>query len=258
MQKSKKVLTVLLSVLMALSAAACSSPNESSKAGAEKESDSDLVELTVMKCQEVHSINASTGEEEVIRYLDYVFDEFGNEIKIIYRTDAKEESYKLFEYEYDSDANCMSVFLLKNDGSRSGIVNKYTYNTDGNLTDYVNGSTKGVNASHFTFEYDEEGRVCQRTQWLDSGEEAGWTAEYLYDKNGYLSKQEIFNGKTCKGWVDFTCDENGNPISSKRYNAEGEQEDSWSVFVYETIQVKPSDIPVKPTGFDMILLSNVN
>ena len=71
----------------------------------------------------------------------------------------------------------------------------------------------------YRYEYDKDGKILKVTNVIVmNGEETAITSEYQYDAKGNMIGSTSDNGT----YVEIKCDEDGNIIETKNYNAEGQ------------------------------------
>lgn len=57
---------------------------------------------------------------------------------------------------------------------------------------------------------------------------------YIYDDAGNIIRREGSAGE----WTEYTYDEDGYPLTAVSYDEDGEQEEVWSSFEYEEVDVE--------------------
>ena len=111
----------------------------------------------------------------------------------------------------------------------------YIYDEAGRLTEYQSKHSNGAILEWYALTYDASGLLTQKINLDDDGNATTAVWNYIYDQAGNIIRREDPYG----AWTEYTYDEDGYPLTSVSYDADGEQSDVWSSFEYEEIAVEP-------------------
>ena len=130
------------------------------------------------------------------------------------------------EINYDKNLRKSSVATKM--GDLVATENLYSYDERGNLTKEVfevGGKINRINE----YEHDTNGNVINSISRLASGEISTWY-RYEYDDNNYRSKEIIlFPDGSPQMWYDYKNDKYGSRISSRSFDKDGKQTNSYKV-----------------------------
>lgn len=194
------------------------------------------------------------GEEEIAfeyedgSYETTIYDENGNLVMWkYYNPDKTVGSYQT--YEYDENGFNTKISYYNGDGTLS-VYDIWAYDKDGNITESASYQADGTVSSRMTFEYDKNGNCIKDTAYGEDGSVSVYsvstfsddnrliredsytgsneliaTNEYEYDENGYLCKLTTSTPAGIASVGVYENDADGNVISEKWYDGEGNELD---------------------------------
>ncbi len=150
---------------------------------------------------------------DVITEYIYTYDENGNELSYIYRTNAGESRTA---YRYDGNGFLSRVESTYMDGSV--YITEYIRDGEGRTLKETTGNDAGVLSYTQTFTYDENGNTLKNVYTSGSGSVMTYT--YTYDGRGNLTHEET-DSPYGNSVTDYVYDKGGRMVRMERKDDEG-------------------------------------
>lgn len=251
--RMKKVLPVLTCVLL-LSLSGCGANSaelsDASEAGVPNESSisSDVSASTASSEQNSNSEKeAASGSAVKLLAKEYIHrtDQDG-QISSYYAPIYTESAlYDGFERYTPDDIYLETVEERTNEIDEAGRTLSYSplnqasttsfvFDEAGRLTEHKCIHSTDVTLFWYVFTYDDSGRLLKKTDMDDDRGLPSFEWNYIYDDAGNIIRREGSAGE----WTEYTYDEDGYPLTAVSYDEDGEQEEVWSSFEYEEVNVE--------------------
>lgn len=207
----KKFLIIALSILLAISLAACDdqpTPDVETSPATETQGES-MAEVKYIPLEITHEL----GQNYLLKYV-YRYNESWVQTGVTTYLNGEFDSETVYELDPQTD----QIVKLTSTGADGEVVemdHKNTYDDQGNLISQ-DVYSEDILDSHITFTYDENGnRLSQKAQNYSTGTVYTTT----YDASGNILRNEIKmdargNIPASHSWTEYTYDENGNEIKA--------------------------------------------
>ncbi len=148
----------------------------------------------------IESATVNTPEGHEVSKVEYKFNDKGDPVM-----EKTTEGVRWFTYEY-YDNGVMSLKAEAPSEDSKDYTRYITYDKQGRELKNITATT------HYEYMYDENGNVIRKSLYSPSASYLGRT-DYLYENGGIKSETEYDANDAVVGVTEYSCDENGNPVT---------------------------------------------